>query len=106
MPFTLKRVIEKLGNHQVDSVYHEKLTGIDDKSLNQICYKEKRILITLDSDFISIPDPFYGIIILRSKTQGKSAVSSLFEIFLDNFSLKAIVGKIIIIEPDLIRIRY
>ena len=106
MPFTLKRVIDKLGKHQVDSVYHENLTGIDDKSLNQICYKDKRILITLDSDFINITDSFYGIIVLRSKTQGKNAVISLFEIFLDNFSLKDVVEKIIIIEPDLIRIRY
>jgi len=61
MPFTLKRIIEKLGNHQVDSVYHEGLTGIDDKSLNQTCYKEKRVLITLDTDFMNISDPFYGI---------------------------------------------
>lgn len=95
-----------MGKHQVDSVYHENLTGIDDKSLNQHCFGEKRILITLDSDFINISDPYYGIIVLRSNTQGKGAVSSLFEIFLNNFSLEASISRIIIIEPDLIRIRY
>ena len=53
LPFNLKRIIESEGNHQVDSVYHEKISGIDDKSLIEHCLKEKRILITLDQDFES-----------------------------------------------------
>ena len=106
MPFILKRLIESQGNHQVDSVFHEKLKGINDQKLIQICLNEKRVLLTLDTDFIKMQDPFYGIIVLRSKTQGKNAVKKLFELFLENFSLEDVVGKLIIIEPNLIRIRY
>jgi len=109
IPFILKKVIESTGNHQVDSVFHQKLRGISDKELSNHCLKEKRILITLDNDF-SNPSVFpkgsyYGIIIVRSKTQGKKAVKGLFEIFLSNYSLNDVVNKIIIIEPNQIKIR-
>ncbi len=99
-------MIEDLGNHQVDSVFHENLVGIDDKKLNQICLSTQRILITLDTDFIHIIEPFFGIIVLRSRTQGKKAVKKIFELFLENFPVEEVAGKIIIIEPDQIRIRY
>ena len=106
LPFLFKKLIENHGDHRVDSVFHENLTGIKDKKLNKICYKEKRILLTLDAEFINIPEPYFGIIILRTKTQGKNAVRKLFISFLENFPLKKAVGKRIIIEPNLIRIRY
>ena len=50
-PFILKSIIESLGNHQVDSVFHEEKVGIDDHSLLALCLAEERILITLDTDF-------------------------------------------------------
>jgi predicted nuclease of predicted toxin-antitoxin system len=105
IPFILKRVIEALGNHVVDSVFHENITGICDQNLNSKCYLEKQVLFTLDTDFINISDPFYGIIVLRPKTQGKNAVKSLFEIFLKNYPIEKSLGKILIIEPSQIRIR-
>ncbi|MCK4479013.1 MAG: hypothetical protein KAV01_00655 [Candidatus Lokiarchaeota archaeon] len=43
--------------------------------------------------------------ILRSKKQGKNAVKELFEKFLIRFPLEETSGKIIIIEPNQIRIR-
>ncbi len=104
-PFILKKVIETLGNHEVDSVFHENITGISDKDLNSKCYLEKRVLITLDTDFINISDPFHGIIVLRPKTQGKNAVKDLFEIFIKNYPIEKSLGKILIIEPHQIRIR-
>ena len=66
---------------------------------------EKRILITLNSDFINPRENFYGLIIMRSKEQGKNAVKELFERFLKSYSLEETVGKIIIIETNQIRIR-
>lgn len=104
-PFILKGHIENVGDHQVDSVFHEKLTGIDDTSLNRKCFNNKQILITLDTDFINIMDPFFGIVILKPKTQGKNAVKSLFKKFLKSYPLKNVVGKIIIVEPNQVRIR-
>ena len=89
----------------MDSIFHENIAGIDDKSLNRKCFEEKRILITLNSDFINTKDSFYGLIIMRSKKRGKNAVKELFERFLKSYSLEEIVGKIIIIETNQIRIR-
>ena len=105
IPFILKGLIEKRGSHKVDSVFHEKLTGIDDKRLIQRCYKNIQVLITLNRDFINIMDSFYGIVILRSKMQGKNAIKTLFEDFLNKFSLEDVIGKIIIVDPHQIRIR-
>ena len=101
----LKNLIENVGQHEVDSVFHENITGIDDKSLIRKYFEEKRVLITLNSDFINPTENFYGIIILRSKKQGKNAVKDLFERFLNSYSLEELEGKIIIIEFNQIRIR-
>ena len=73
VPFILKKIIERLGDHHVDSVFHQNLTGIEDKKLFEHCIKENRILITLDHDFsnpILYPaDKIKGVIIIRPKTQ-------------------------------------
>jgi len=69
LPFILKKLIEGHGKNEVDSVYHENITGIDDKSLIVHCLKEKRVLITLDTDFMKTTDDNYGIIVLRLKAQ-------------------------------------
>ncbi len=105
-PWILKDVIENVGQHEVDSVFHENITGINDKELNKRCFEENRVLITLNSDFINPLDEFYGIIIMRSIKQGKNAVKELFERFLKSYSLSESIGKIIIIEPDQIRVRF
>lgn len=81
LPFLLKRLIEREGNHQVDSVYHEGLKGIADKNLMEYCLREKRILITLDTDFINTNQPNYGIIILRSMRRKKFHKNSFYGFF-------------------------
>ncbi len=35
VPWILKKLIESIGQHEVDSVFHENIAGIDDKSLNK-----------------------------------------------------------------------
>ncbi|MBD3198082.1 MAG: hypothetical protein GF317_23730 [Candidatus Lokiarchaeota archaeon] len=105
LPFILKKLIEKEGNFEVDSVYYEGLAGITDIRLLEVCFKEKRILITLDTDFITTDQSHYGIIILRSRKQGKNAIRALFTDFLNNFTLEESKKKITIIEPTQIRIR-
>ena len=37
MPWILKNLIENIGKHEVDSVFHENIAGIDDKSLIWKC---------------------------------------------------------------------
>ena len=77
--------------------------------LVKICKTEDRILITQDNDFLNIdlfPDTSHcGIIMLKSKTQGKRAVKTLFERFLKQFSIENAKNKVIVIEPSQINIR-
>ena len=82
LPFSLKKLLESEGAHQVDSVFHEGLTGTDDYDLVRHCFTELRILITLDTDFMHFhlqkKLQIFGIIVLRPQTQGKKAVNTLF----------------------------
>ncbi|MCK4479012.1 MAG: hypothetical protein KAV01_00650 [Candidatus Lokiarchaeota archaeon] len=41
VPWVLKTVIENVGQHEVDSVFHENISIIDDKNLNLKCYEKK-----------------------------------------------------------------
>jgi len=109
VPWILKTLIESKGKHQVDTVFHEKITGTDDQNLLEICKKDERILITQDNDFLKETyfnrSLHFGIVILKSKTQGKKAVKDLFERFLSQYSLEETLNKIVIIEPNQIKIR-
>ncbi len=81
------------------------MKGIIDKKLIEFCLKEERILITLDTDFINTNLPNKGIIVLRTRKQGKNAVENLFLDFLNNFNLENSKNKIVIVEPTQIRVR-
>jgi len=110
VPFSLKKLIEATGNHQVDSIFHEKKVGIDDHSLLKFCLSEERLLLTLDTDFnnpIMHPrDSLYGIIILRPTSQGKTAITTLMTNFLSSFKLEDCVKKVLLVEFDNITIRW
>ncbi len=110
VPFSLKKLLESPDNHQVDSVFHEKKTGIDDHSLLKLCLNEQRLLITLDNDFnnpIMHPlDSLYGVIILRPTSQGKKAVFELFNNLLASFELEKAINKVLLVECDNISIRW
>ena len=109
IPLILKKTIESEGNHQVDSVFHENLCGIDDSILLKHCLKEERVLITLDQDFendiLHGKESSYGIIILKQFKQGKKAVNDLFLRFLSSFNIQDAIGKKIIVEPTNIKIQ-
>ena len=40
VPWILKNLIESIGQYEVDSVFHENIAGIDDKSLNTKCFEK------------------------------------------------------------------
>ncbi len=109
-PFSVKKILESIGDHQVDSVYHERVTGIEDGDLLTLCLNEKRILITLDTDFSNaVLHPrgtFYGIVLLRPETQGKNVFLKLFQDFLNQFSLEEVINKVVIVEPHQILVRW
>ena len=80
-PLILKRIIESHGNHNVESVYYEKIPGISDKELLSKCLQEKRVLITIDKDFTNDllypKESYHGIIILHSLKKKKSNCNAI-----------------------------
>lgn len=68
----LTKLFEDTG-HDVETVFSEKLAGTPDKSLYDICLKEKRTFVTQDLDFsnpfVFDPVPTKGIIVLRNPSQ-------------------------------------
>lgn len=89
LPVEVVKLLEDNGHNAV-TVLEQNLGGEPDSRIAEVCQKEKRALITLDTDFSDIrtysPDEFYGLIVLRLKKQDKlyvlSAVSRLINILL------------------------
>ena len=68
----LARLFEDAG-HDAETVFSEKVAGVTDKAIYDICLKEKRTLVTQDLDFsnpfVFDPLPTNGIVVLRNPSQ-------------------------------------
>ena len=57
--------------HDAMTVFQENLAGAPDSDISIACQREKRALVTLDTDFADIrtypPQDFSGLVILRIK---------------------------------------
>lgn len=95
--------------HDVESVHSEGIQGCSDQVLIMKCRDEHRVLVTLDNDFSDIitypPDTTEGIIVLRSKEQGKSAVIKVVTNLLPRLKGNFIPGQLWIVEENRIRVR-
>ena len=72
LPIEVVRLLENNG-HDAQTVLGQNLGGEPDSRIAQVCKKEKRALITLDTDFSDIrtypPEKCFALIVLRLKTQ-------------------------------------
>lgn len=108
VPLRLKPLISQEG-HSVSDVYEERLQGKDDRALFETCRREELILITNDTDFENVQayplGTHAGIIVLRLKSQGAKTVMKAWQEFVTKVDLNKIAKAIIIIGPDLIKMR-
>jgi predicted nuclease of predicted toxin-antitoxin system len=55
--------------HDADTVSDERLTGVDDETLLQVCQREQRMLITFDVGLGDVrahpPGSHHGVVLLR-----------------------------------------
>ena len=97
------------GGHEVATVFQEGLAGEDDALLAERIRTERRVLLTLDSDFGDIrlypPGRYSGIIVLRLKNQDKPSVLALVERVRRLLSPQQLERCLWIVEPGRIRIR-
>ena len=86
LPVEVGGLLEDNG-HNALTVLGQNLGGEPDSRIAQVCQKERRALITLDTDFSDIrtypPEEFLGLIVLRLKTQDKPHVLSVVSRFVN-----------------------
>jgi len=108
LPVEVSQLLKDVG-HNTATVPGQNLTGTSDANLADVCHKEKRILITLDSDFADIrkypPDKFSGIIVMRMKRQDKQHVLKIFKQVISLFTKETLKQHLWIVEEDRVRIR-
>jgi len=95
--------------HDVHTVYQEGLCGTPDSKISEVCRSEKRILITLDTDFCNIlnypPATHNGIIVIRTLDQSKPEILWFLQKVLLPHLTEAVQGKLWIVQRNGIRIR-
>ncbi|MDP2209769.1 MAG: DUF5615 family PIN-like protein [Bacteroidota bacterium] len=95
--------------YDVLTVFDQKIEGIADQHLYEICCKEKRSLVTLDLDFSSVikfpPIKDISIIVFRiPKNPTLKQLENLVTLFLQSLTKIDVTGKLLIVEIGRIRI--
>ncbi len=108
MPPEVAEILREAG-YDALSVSEQRLGGEPDPVIARVCKKEKRILLTLDTDFADIrtypPEHFPGIIVFRLRWQDKFNVIQIFRRVMRLFSKESLENCLWIVEEDSIRIR-
>jgi predicted nuclease of predicted toxin-antitoxin system len=95
--------------HDVHTVWDEALAGMPDLDVSAAACVERRILITLDTDFANVhaypSERFAGIVVLRPKKQDKVIVATYLRRLLAAVQLRSPVRELWIVEKDRIRVR-
>jgi hypothetical protein len=95
-------------NHDVDTVFDEGLTGVDDDAVLQAARSQDRILFTLDTDFLNLkaypPGSHSGIIVFRPPRQGALALTKFVKAFMLSSDLRRHHGRTTIVERTRIRV--
>ncbi len=95
--------------HGACTIHDQQLVGQPDPTIAVVCRDEARVLLTLDMDFADIraypPGEYGGLIVLRPRTQSKSAVLSLVQRLLPILDREPLIRCLWLVDPVGIRIR-
>jgi predicted nuclease of predicted toxin-antitoxin system len=107
LPVEMIELFEDNGHNAV-TVLRQNLGGEPDSHVAEVCRKEKRALVTLDTDFSDIrtysPDEFFGLIVLRLKRQDKPHVLSVVSRLMNILLKEPLEGRLWIVEEGRVRI--
>lgn len=94
--------------HDAVTAIDQHLSGASDSELANICRKEKRAILTLDTDFQDIrrypPDQFCGIIVLRLHHQGIKHTLAAVERLLGKLGKRSLEGKLCVVSESAVRL--
>jgi predicted nuclease of predicted toxin-antitoxin system len=95
--------------HDAVTVLEEHLGGASDPDVAAVCQTEKRVLVTLDTDFADIrhypPAQFSGFIVLRLRRQDKPHVLEVVDRLIPMLSSEPLDCRLWIVEETRLRIR-
>jgi hypothetical protein len=103
----LREVLAEL-DHDVDTVFDEGLSGVDDATVLPAASSQDRILFTLDNDFLNFktypPGTHSGIVVFRPTRQGALTLTKFVKAFALSRDLRNHHGRTTIVERTRIRI--
>lgn len=95
--------------HDVLTIHDQQMVGQPDPRVASVCQSEQRVLLTLDLDFSDIrtypPVDYFGIIVLRPRSQAKPAVLALIGQIIRLLDSEPLVGNLWIVQDTGLRIR-
>ena len=95
-------------NFKVKDINNSKLKGISDEEIIKMAKEEKSIILTFDKHFADIlkypPENYFRIIRIRIHPPILNDIITAIRNFVNDFDLKKIKGKLIILEKDGFRI--
>lgn len=93
----------------VHDVHDEGLVAAADAELQAACERERRILVTLDTDFADTrrydPAKSPGVIVLRPGTQAIQSCLECLDVAIRALKAETIEASLWIVEPQRLRIR-
>lgn len=99
----------KRHGYEVDRVFDQGLSGIEDAGLWLRVRRENRFLITLDLGFSDVrryaPGTHPGILLLRPRRKGRNAVSHVLRRVLTEGRLEMLVGCLAVADEIRTRVR-
>ncbi len=108
VPSSAARLLIEQG-HDAETVRTEGLSGAPDQRLAAVACEEDRLLVTLDRGFADVraypPGSHPGIVVLRLPDQRPQRIDGALQRLLAQYDLSALQGCIVIIQPNIIRIR-
>ena len=108
LPVEIAELLVSAG-HDAKTVNDQKLQGVKDPVLIDLCSKEQRVLVTLDTDFSDIrsypPEAFSGIIVLRVGSQVRHHLIEVFQRTIPLLGREPLKEHLWIAEETRVRIR-
>jgi predicted nuclease of predicted toxin-antitoxin system len=108
LPIEVAELLNQEG-YEAKTVIDQSLGGRNDPHIAAVCQREKRVLITLDTDFGDIrtypPEKYTGIIVLRLRWQDKPHILNVTTRLIALLSSESIKNRLWIVEEDRVRIR-
>jgi len=108
LPIEAADLLRQAG-HDAATASEQHLGGSPDSDIASVCLRERRALITLDTDFADIraypPEQFPGLIVLRLHRQEKTHVLEILDHLMRVLSREPLEQHLWIVEETRIRIR-